>query len=152
MVSKRRSNVAVDEVARLEEDTAERGWPGYWFHRRLIARGLRPVCQVYYVRTARVAMTGSGPIRLTIDQDLRAVPVSEARFESSDHGRDLTAGQCILELKYRYAMPARFKQLVEQFRLTPQTLSKYRLAVQALGLAPDAVRDQGGAALVPVYA
>ena len=44
-------------------------------------------------------------------------------------------GRLILELKYRGAPPAIFRQLVEEFALTPQTASKYRLGVVALGLA-----------------
>ena len=41
----------------------------------------------------------------------------------------------ILELKYRYAMPAVFKELVEEFKLNPQAVSKYRLAAAVLGFA-----------------
>ena len=41
----------------------------------------------------------------------------------------------ILELKYRGRRPRIFKQLVEEFALVPQTASKYRLGVVALGLA-----------------
>ena len=51
----------------------------------------------------------------------------------------------ILELKYRGAPPAIFRQLVEEFALVPQTASKYRLGVVALGLAlpyPVAARSR----------
>jgi hypothetical protein len=49
--------------------------------------------------------------------------------------------QIILELKFRYGMPALFKYLVEEFALTPQPFSKYRLAVAVLDLAPPPVSE-----------
>ena len=38
----------------------------------------------------------------------------------------------ILELKFRSAAPALFKQLVDDLALTPRAASKYRCAVSAL--------------------
>lgn len=49
----------------------------------------------------------------------------------------------VLELKFRCAMPALFKLLVEEFALNPEPFSKYRLAAAALNL----VRDPDDAAL-----
>ena len=43
------------------------------------------------------------------------------------------SNRLILELKYRGAPPAIFRQLVEEFALTPQAASKYRLGMVALG-------------------
>jgi hypothetical protein len=37
------------------------------------------------------------------------------------------------------AMPAVFKELVQQFHLTARPVSKYRLAIPVLGLAHDGV-------------
>jgi hypothetical protein len=150
LVSKRRSIAGVDEVGKLGGDVAAKGWPGYWFHRRVIARGLRPVCQISYRRTARVAMTGAGPIRLTIDEAIRAIAVGDPAFQPSGAGVDLTGGLCILELKYRRTLPAQFKRLIAEFGLRPQPVSKYRLAAKALRFAPEkAAKKETG---VPVYA
>ena len=44
----------------------------------------------------------------------------------------------MLELKYRREIPVLFKQLLQSFSLLPQTFSKYRSAVSALGLATHA--------------
>jgi hypothetical protein len=44
-------------------------------------------------------------------------------------------GQIILELKYSGVFPRLFKDLVDEFQLTPRPASKYRFAVQTLGLA-----------------
>jgi hypothetical protein len=82
-------------------------------------------------------MTQYGPIRLTLDEDLRAQPTDGLCF-SAPGDTPICANQVILELKFRYAMPTLFKYLLEEFALNPQPLSKYRLAVTALNLAATA--------------
>ena len=77
LVTKRRTRVGVEAFS-------SGGYAGSvfggWFHRRLAARGLKPVCQVSYLRTARMATTDSGPIRLTLDEDVRALPANGWTF------------------------------------------------------------------------
>lgn len=138
MLAKRRSTIKLDEITRLAEADPERGWPGFWFHRRFLARGLVPVCQISYHRTARVALTDYGPIRLTLDQNLCARRVDSLSFRE-DGDTKISEDSIILELKFRYELPGVFKHLVEEFALNPQRISKYRLAATALGLAsvPD---------------
>lgn len=140
LLTKRRSIVRLDQLERLSESEASRDWAGYWFHRRLLARGLNPVCQISYRRTARVAMTPYGPIRLTLDENLRALPAAGLWF-SDQEATPLMNDHLILELKFRYGLPALFKYLVEEFALTPQPFSKYRLAAAVLDLAPPPVAE-----------
>ena len=135
-VSKRRSIVGLGDLERLANDEAPNGWEGYWFHRRLLARRLMPICQISYRRIARVSMTDLGPIRLTIDQNVHALPVRVAAFDDPGQGPCVSGDRSILELKYRQSMPAVFKHLVETFALEPQAVSKYRLAAVALGCVP----------------
>lgn len=137
-LTKRRSLVALDDLERLTETEARPDSTGYWFHRRLRLRRLGPVCQVSYERTARVAMTRYGPIRLTLDVDLRARPASGV-WCSAPGGKAFRKDLAILEFKFRYAMPTLFKCLVEEFALSPQAISKYRLAVTTLNLVPAAL-------------
>ena len=136
LLTKRRSAVKLDELKRLDSGEPERGWAGRWFHRRLLARRLKLICQISYRRTARVTMTDSGPIRLTLDDDIRALPEGGLVFNGSQEGSALFEDRVILELKYRGEMPARFKVLVEEFALNPVPVSKYRLAAVALGYVP----------------
>lgn len=82
-------------------------------------------------------MTKNGPIRLTIDQDLRSRSVEEACFGEPTERTQILANQAVLELKYRLEMPVIFKLLVEEFALSPQPFSKYRQAAKALGLAKE---------------
>jgi hypothetical protein len=49
-------------------------------------------------------------------------------------GRPLVEGQMILELKYSGVFPRLFKDLVDEFHLTPRPASKYRFAAHTLGL------------------
>jgi hypothetical protein len=127
LVSKRRSVIDVADLACLGHAKPRRGWAGYWFHRRIQARLLSPVCQISYLRTARVGIGSFGPIRLTLDQDLRALPVSRTAFHHQSPGPPLSE-HLILELKFRRSLPELFHQLIETFGLHPQSVSKYRLA------------------------
>jgi hypothetical protein len=149
LLTKRRTIVELTELERLARDEAQRAWAGRWFHRRLLARELNPVCQISYRRTARVGMTAFGPIRLTVDDGLRAHRVAGIGF-SSEQGSALVEEQSIVELKFCYGLPAVFKQLVEEFALAPQPFSKYRVAAAALGLATTTSDTQSN--VQPQYA
>lgn len=138
-LAKRRTLVPIAESAKLADAVPDRAWSGAWLHRRLLARGLRPVCTIRYNRTARVAMSAAGPLRLTVDHQLRAQTASDFRLNGLDispMSTDLLKGDMILELKFRQAVPALFKRLIETFSLAPQKLSKYRTVAPALGLVP----------------
>lgn len=137
LLTKRRSVVKLDELERLTDIAPARGWPGHWFHQRLVARRLRSICEITYRRTARVAMTTYGPIRLTLDEDIRASAAHGVVFNGVKNGKRLSENHVILELKYRFQMPVLFKLLAEEFALNPQPISKYRLAAVALGFVAE---------------
>lgn len=129
---KRRTPVEREDVLRLFDAVPRPNWPGYWFHRRLRVRRLEPICQVSYRRTARMAMWGHGRIRLTVDDNIRGLPMPDLAF-IPDTGLPLLSGQLILELKYYKEPPPVFKELIERFSLSPTTVSKYRAGVAELG-------------------
>lgn len=137
LVSKRRAVVPLSELARLGESVSDPAWRGRWFYQRLSLRRLHAVCQITYDRTARVTMGPHGPIRLTLDDNIVALPNSELAFRSNDQGVAVSSDQIIVEMKYRVEMPALLRRLVEDFALEPKAISKYRLAVGAMGLAPE---------------
>jgi len=144
---KRRTTVELETLDRLSHARSYPDWPGDWFHRRLLLRQVKPVCQVSYSRTARFARTSEGPVRLTLDEDVRVVPASTPRF-SGVGGQPVVPGQMILELKYRQHVPAIFKRLVEEFALEPERASKYRLGMTTLaeaGLALPSLAAGNGA-------
>lgn len=84
-------------------------------------------------------MTNSGPIRLTLDDNLRAVPAAGVAFQEWQDGLTFLENKVVLELKFLRVMPGLFKLLVEEFALSPTSVSKYRLAATALDLVPTAV-------------
>ena len=100
-------------------------------------RGLRPIIQISYNRTARVEMTSLGPVRLTIDEDLRASGVEGPSFQT-EQGEQVLPDKAIVELKFRRSMPSVFKEIVHEFGLTPASFSKYRTAAQALEFVKNA--------------
>ena len=148
LLAKRRTAVPIEELAVLDE-TPSRAWPGHWFHKRLARRALRPGCRVSYTRMARMGQTKDGPIRLTIDAGLRAAATS--RISLAELGGSLVMpDQAIVELKFIGDQPALFQYLADEFQITPQPVSKYRMSMAALEPAalPAAVRpvmDMGDA-------
>jgi len=133
-LTKRRTSILLSDLERLESPATGEEWPGRWFARRLAARQIRPVCQVGYERTARAAMTQLGPVRLTIDEALRATGVSSVQF-SSVPGTAILPDYAIVEMKFTVTMPTMFKLVIEEFALNPIRFSKYRFSAGALELA-----------------
>src|SRR5687768_11536169 len=98
-MTKRRSAVPIEDLKRLDGGLGS-AWPGTWFEQRLFVRSLHPVCQISYRRLARVSMRDAGPIRLTLDENLRAHATSQVIF-GDDEGLAALPQQMVLELKYR---------------------------------------------------
>lgn len=140
-VSKRRTLVHVGELSHLQ-GPPDRSWSGYWFQRRLQLRNLFPVCRISYQRVARLGQAENGPCRLTLDNELDALTCGHPEFGHAGGVALLPTGRYILELKYRYHLPVLFRQLLNEFAPLPQKISKYRLAITALGLATPAVAEQ----------
>lgn len=133
---KRRTASRAGSLERLSSAAIDADWAGAWFHRRLIARRLRPFAQVSYRRMARVLSCEGELTRLTLDWHLCVTQVAEPRFVL-DEGVEFLEDRAILELKYRHYMPSQFRQLVEQLGLAPENASKYRLSIAHLsGVTP----------------
>jgi hypothetical protein len=130
-VEKRRVPVLEAEMALLQGPDTPPDWTGRWFHKRLRARRLQPICQVSYERAAYVAGDPKDPLRLTLDRQLGCVPATEWVAPSFHRGLDLLPGRRILELKYRGLLPVLFKQAIRDLCLSPAAVSKYRLSVEA---------------------
>jgi hypothetical protein len=131
VLAKRRTVTAIATLEQLAQADIDPEWPGYWFHRRVVARRLRPVCQVSYHRMARSLAIDGSVARLTLDSELYARPSSAVRFLRPS-GASITDGRSILELKFVGPAPSLFRTLVERFALNPQTASKYRLGLASI--------------------
>jgi hypothetical protein len=138
IVTKRRTRVDIDELAHLRNPEPDGEWAGSWFHGRMLARAMKPACQIYYSRTALISHTDAGLIRLTLDEDLRAWRVSQPEYLPLAGGTDLLSDRAILEMKFRIAMPMLFTRMIEEFGLQAQPVSKYQLALTELGVTARA--------------
>ena len=133
MVIKRRTMMPIGVLDELETLTdPDPTWRGGWFHRRVMARGLRPVCALSYHRIARGIVIDGLQARLTLDDRVHVAPVARAHF-NGDMGVPVLEDRFILELKFRGKLPAVFKRLVEEFKLASTPVSKYRFGMMALG-------------------
>jgi hypothetical protein len=131
LLAKRRTTVPVGDLERLAGTDLDPAWEGYWFHRRILLRRLRPLIQMSYDRVARIGTSSTGPVRMTIDTNLRVLPMPDRAFIPGV-GLPLIEDKCIIEIKYRREIPAVFKRLAEQFGIAIQKVSKYRLGLTAL--------------------
>jgi len=129
-VEKWRTTIGELEVPLLGGPLASPAWTGHWFHQRLQARDLHPAGCVVYQRKAYMGVNGDGPLRLTLDRGLRGW-LTDGWHVGAQEGRPLAVGSVIVELKFRAAMPAPFKELIAALWLAPATVSKYKLCRQA---------------------
>jgi hypothetical protein len=145
-VAKRRIQIAETELERLREIPTDLEWAGHWFHRRITMRKLEPSCCISYQRQAYFGHNAEGPLRLTLDRHVRCQSADHWSVIEVADGLPKLTDQVLLELKFRRHLPALFKGLMQDFALTPGPLSKYRLAIQALGRAtPNGRLDHGAA-------
>ncbi len=138
-VSKRRVVVPESDLARLAVELGPEDWAGRWCHRRIAVRRLMPACRLAYSRTAYAGVCPEGPIRLTLDREIRGILSEDWRLEPFEGGIPILSGRVILELKFVDAVPLPFKSLMQDLRLTPKSVSKYRLCREAWGAVTRAV-------------
>lgn len=112
-------------------------WAVDWFSADVAGLGLRPVCVVSYRRSAFIGESGGGSVRLTLDRAAFGVPTTAVSVEPISAGTPLLSDVVVVELKFLAGLPGLFKEAVEQFRLQPTGVSKYRRCVRAARLAVD---------------
>jgi hypothetical protein len=143
MLSKRRTVIGATDLHGLSP-SADPGEPYRWFVARLAARRLSPICQVSYRRHALVGLGPYGPMRLTFDDQIQAQPNVTTLF-APDGGRPVATTHVIIEMKFCAEIPTVLKQLVEEFKLSPAPISKYRLALGELTQAVPVGASPAGA-------
>jgi len=132
LLVKWRTSLAPGALDLLATGGLASGAPGHWFQRRMACRQLAPSCVVTYRRLARLGTAESAPVRLTLDDDLRASSATGFGMTPAGPEGPVLRGRHILELKYRGRLPALFRRLVQDLALTPGGISKYRLAIAML--------------------
>jgi hypothetical protein len=84
-----------------------------------------------YDRVARVGVSPTGPVRMTIDTNLRVLPMPDRALIPSV-GFPLIEDKCIIEVKYRRQLPVVFLDMIQEFKIERQKISKYRVGLSAL--------------------
>src|SRR5690606_3867036 len=123
-VSKRRTEVGVEELAALGGACAPGTWEASWFHQMITRKGLRPAARIAYQRTALVGVGAEGPLRLTMDRDIRGEPADGWSMAPVTGAGELLPGRVVLELKFMSGLPLVFKRLIEAYSLRPASVSK----------------------------
>jgi len=109
--------------------------PGDWFRDCVRQMSLAPAVVVRYQRYARVGVSPRGPVRLTIDSDIRGGAFGDLSVPAAwDAGNELLPAGQILELKFTEHLPPVFKELLYEFRIGVTAFSKYRSSVTHAGL------------------
>ncbi len=161
VVSKRRTQLETSELANLLDrtlgitsralwdDSSEpplelnRNTEVDWFSRRIKRLKLRPMLCLNYDRIAYLQMDKLGPIRLTIDRSLGCCTMEQSQFPEKLAYRKILEGKCVVEMKYRESIPTVFREVIDEFKLVSQPVSKFRNAIVVAGLATDEPPSEG---------
>ncbi|WP_437205227.1 polyphosphate polymerase domain-containing protein [Planctomicrobium sp. SH664] len=141
-VSKRRVLIPESDAPLLSHPLSLADWPGGWFHQSLLRRNLRPSCQLVYLRKAYFRSDTDGPLRLTLDREIRGQLTSDWCLAPLEAPRLILPGEVVLELKFRDHLPQPFKQLVHDLQLSSTGVSKYRRCLD-LCLPRETVTENG---------
>jgi hypothetical protein len=125
-VSKIRSRIPEAELELLRRSDIDPDWTGVWFRDNLTKKRLAPAAIVRYRRRAFMGGLADKPVRLTLDDSIRFAPAAEFDFCHNEPSIVLVPDNVVLELKFCNSIPAAFKSLIADLRITPGSLSKYR--------------------------
>ena len=141
-VRKCRATVPADDLAVLARRHAPADWVGGWFRDQVAERELVPVCRISYERVAFMGVADCGAVRVTFDRNIRGEAADGWEVRAVGGVPELLPGLVVCEFKFRVALPAMLKEVVEALALTPATVSKYRRFARAAGFAgADAVES-----------
>jgi hypothetical protein len=132
-VRKLRTVIDGSEMESLSSFSHNDIWPGHWFHNQLLFRRLEPVCCVQYLRRAYVGVDDDGPLRLTFDRDVCSTRVNDWTMTSPGEGLPALTDLVVCEFKFRGALPALFKSVIQALALEPVGVSKYRHCFRTVG-------------------
>lgn len=133
-VRKRRTPIADGELRLLVEPVSAADWAGNWFREQFARRDLRPVCRVQYLRTAYFGTGADSALRVTFDRDVRGLPTDDWCVAPFSDGTAALSGQVICEFKFSEVLPTVLRSVIQELRIVPRGVSKYRHCMAATGL------------------
>ena len=125
-VRKKRTHADLGILMAIAKGDAPPAWSGEWFRDGIAGQKLSPVCRIAYDRVAFLGTADGGTVRITFDRNVRGDTEQKWELEPIEERECLLNGDVICEFKFRLAMPAAFKAIVEEFGLVPSAVSKYR--------------------------
>ena len=145
-VRKRRTLVDLADLDKFNlsathQDFPSKTWDGAWYQRQVTRNRLQPVCLIQYQRVAYFGESSAGPIRLTFDRNLRGGLCREWSFDPPSSSTQFMPGMVVCEFKFRAALPAMFKSVLQSLSLTPHGVSKYRSCLHACGIVENGNRE-----------
>jgi VTC domain len=129
LVTKRRYEIQESEIPMLAREACDENWQAAWYHHRIRSRNLTPTMRICYDRLALTNVNQHGPVRFTVDRNLRYLSTSSFDLSPLVEYRTLLDNSAIVEMKFRESMPSFFKHMLVEFGLNPTSVSKYRLSV-----------------------
>jgi hypothetical protein len=132
-VRKRRESIPLEALPAMAAPEDTQG--GSWFHHKVRFHDLRPVCRIAYNRTAFIGTAPEGALRLTLDRDPIGVPAQDWELPPLYDGHNFLSDSVILELKFHASLPLLFRRLLAELPSNTAKASKYRLCLEALGIA-----------------
>jgi len=133
MVIERLINTPEESAIEYPEDDYNARLVSGKFVYTLLKKGLLPVVLVVYEREAYIGVHDDRE-RLTIDTDVRAIPQPDlGDILNTENFVSIIKKVGILELKFDDIMPQWMKNLVLEFGLEKESISKYCLGIDACG-------------------
>lgn len=127
-VVKHRSTVKAADI-----DTLATSPKPKWFARDIEANTLRPTQLVSYTRQAYMGIVDGIDLRVTLDHDVRAVPMHDFILPQRGAEAKPIVGGRVLEVKFVDAPPTGFLAELAELGLEPMSFSKYRMAMICAG-------------------
>lgn len=125
-----------EHISSLIMRHAEKGFVLDRFQYDYFKKSIRPIALIDYSRRPYISRLDA-EFRLTFDDNLFATPASTL-WSDQESGRKLCVpGYTIMEVKFRYHMPAWFHAVVQSFNLVRVSISKIVCGMKILNLAED---------------
>ncbi|HHH38233.1 MAG TPA: polyphosphate polymerase domain-containing protein [Sedimenticola sp.] len=106
------------------------------FQFELLRKRIRPVALIDYYRRPYISRYDP-EFRITFDERLRGTQTSALFPGPAERGRDLLPGYTVVEVKFRYHVPAWFHRIIQSYELRRVSISKICRGIEVLGLAEN---------------
>jgi len=106
------------------------------FEYQLYRRRLRPVALIDYFRRPYISKYDP-EFRITFDEQLNATATDSLFPSARERSRLVIPGFSIIEVKFRYHLPAWFHRIVQSYELRRVSISKICQGLEALELVEN---------------